>query len=105
MTLLIQGNALTVLKTMPDCIADICLCSPAYWKQRDYGVAGQIGQEQTVEEYLERLWAVFQELPRILKPHGTCWVNLGDKYKHKHAQLIPERFAVGMAAMGGCLAV
>ena len=57
MTSLIQGDALHVLKAVPDDIADIILCSTPYFQQRDYGVTGQIGQEETVPEYLERLWA------------------------------------------------
>jgi site-specific DNA-methyltransferase (adenine-specific) len=96
MTSLIQGDALHVLKAVPDDIADIILCSTPYFQQRDYGVTGQIGQEETVPEYLERLWATFDEARRVLKPRGTCWVNIGDKYQKKHMQLIPERFAAGM---------
>ena len=100
MTLLIAGDALHVLKAMPDEIADIILCSCPYWQQRDYGVAEQIGQEETVEGYLERLWAVFHEGRRVLKPRGTCWANIGDKYRKKHMQLIPELFATGMKEQG-----
>ena len=40
---------------------------------------------------------VFDEVKRILKPGGTCFVNLGDKYVNKRRMLIPERFAIGMA--------
>ncbi|HZS45834.1 MAG TPA: site-specific DNA-methyltransferase [Blastocatellia bacterium] len=54
--------------------------SPPYWRLRDYGVAGQLGLEPTFEEYIENLCKVFDEIRRVLKPSGTCWVNLGDTY-------------------------
>lgn len=39
--------------------------------------------ETSIEEYLEKLLAVFSEIRRVLKPTGTCWVNLGDTYANK----------------------
>jgi DNA modification methylase len=47
---------------------------------RDYGVDGQIGLEQTPEEYVEKMVAVFREVRRVLKDHGTVWLNIGDSY-------------------------
>ena len=47
---------------------------------RDYGKSEQIGLEETPEEYIERLVAVFREVKRILKSDGTLWVNIGDSY-------------------------
>jgi site-specific DNA-methyltransferase (adenine-specific) len=43
-------------------------------------VRNQLGLEASPEEYIERLCRVFDEVRRILKPTGTCWVNLGDAY-------------------------
>jgi DNA modification methylase len=43
-------------------------------------VYGQIGLEDTPDEFVERLVAVFREVRRVLAPHGTCWVNMGDSY-------------------------
>ena len=40
----------------------------------------QIGLEQTPEEYIEKLVGVFREVRRVLKPSGTCWINIGDSY-------------------------
>jgi DNA modification methylase len=54
--------------------------SPPYYALRDYGVAGQIGLEETPEEYIENLIGVFREVYRVLKDSGTCWVNIGDTY-------------------------
>ncbi|MBM4073914.1 MAG: site-specific DNA-methyltransferase [Planctomycetes bacterium] len=54
--------------------------SPPYYGLRDYGVAGQIGLEETPAEYLEQMVAVFREVRRVLRDDGTLWLNLGDSY-------------------------
>jgi DNA modification methylase len=80
---IIQGDSLEVLKTIPDETIDCVVTSPPYWSLRDYGVAGQIGLESSIEEYLDKLLAVFDEVKRVLKPQGTCWINFGDTYANK----------------------
>jgi DNA modification methylase len=52
---------------------------------RDYGVEGQLGQEKTFEEYIDKLCNIFNEIKRALKPTGTCFVNIGDTYISKGA--------------------
>lgn len=74
------GDALEVLKTFDSEMIDCVITSPPYWRLRDYGVDGQIGLEKTFEEYIEKLCSVFDEVKRVLKKEGTCWVNLGDTY-------------------------
>lgn len=54
--------------------------SPPFWALRDYQVKGQLGLESSPEEYIARLCGVFDEVWRVLKSTGTCWVNLGDTY-------------------------
>jgi DNA modification methylase len=103
MALLLRGDACEILTILPDCSVNCCATSPPYWMQRDYGVAGQIGREDSIEKYLQRLWAVFDEVRRVLTRDGTCWVNLGDKYQDNCAQLIPEQFAIGMKKRGWIL--
>ena len=80
---IICGDALKVLKTIPDESIDCVVTSPPYWALRDYGVKGQIGLEPSIEEYLEKLILIFDEAKRVLKPSGTCWVNFGDTYANK----------------------
>lgn len=77
---ILQGEALAVLKDLPDESVHCIVSSPPYWRQRDYGVAGQLGLEQTPEEYVDRLVAIFREARRVLRSDGTAWVNLGDKW-------------------------
>ncbi len=75
-----QGDCLTVLRTLPDESVNCIVTSPPYWRQRDYGMPGQLGLEMTPEEYIAKLVAIFSECRRVLRADGTCWVNLGDKW-------------------------
>jgi len=74
------GDALEVLRTIPDESVHCCVTSPPYWGLRDYGVDGQLGLEATPEEYVARLVEVFREVRRVLRDDGTLWLNLGDSY-------------------------
>lgn len=79
---IICGDALAVLKEMPDEIVNCVVTSPPYWRLRDYGIKGQLGLETTMEEYIEKVVAIFREIRRVLRPDGTLWLNLGDKSIH-----------------------
>lgn len=75
-----EGNSLDVIKTFPDKSIDCVITSPPYWQLRDYGWNGQWGLEPTFQMYLENLWSLMDEIYRVLKDEGTCWINLGDTY-------------------------
>ena len=76
----IQGDCFEILKTLDDKTVDMCVTSPPYYALRDYGIDGQIGLEDTPEEYIEKLVSVFREVRRVLKDDGTLWLNIGDSY-------------------------
>ena len=126
------ANVFDILPKFPNESIDCVVTSPPYWSLRYYGVKEQIGLELTFQEYLEKLWKIFDEIYRILKPTGTLWVNLGDTYsgsgkgagyngKSKESWrfkkkpkikeklpakclcLIPARFAIGMIDRGWIL--
>ena len=80
MNKIICGDALTVLRTLPDKSCRCCVTSPPYFNLRDYGVPGQIGLEPTMQEYIARLVEVFAEVKRVLTDDGTLWVNIADSY-------------------------
>ena len=65
---------------MPENSVQTCITSPPYWGLRDYGHDGQIGLEQTPDEYVAKMVEVFREVRRVLRDDGTLWVNLGDSY-------------------------
>jgi DNA modification methylase len=77
---LLNGDCLDVLRTLPENTIDCCVTSPPYFGLRDYGVDGQIGLEQTPEEYIQKLVEIFREVRRVLKDAGTLWLNIGDSY-------------------------
>jgi DNA modification methylase len=77
---LLQGDALSVLKTMPAESIDCVMTSPPYWGLRNYHVDGQVGLEKTYQEYIDHLILIFSEVKRVLKKTGTCWVNIADSY-------------------------
>lgn len=74
------GDCLETLRRMPDGIAHTCVTSPPYFGLRDYGHPGQIGLEETPEQFVAKLVEVFREVRRVLRDDGTCWVNMGDSY-------------------------
>lgn len=75
-----SGDALEVLKQLDSESVQCCVTSPPYFQLRDYGVDGQIGLEDTPEEFIAKLVEVFHEVKRVLKPDGTLWVNIADSY-------------------------
>ena len=77
---ILLGNALEQLRHLPPESVHTCVTSPPYYNLRDYGAAGQIGNEASVEEYLQSLVSVFHEVRRVLRADGTLWVNMGDTY-------------------------
>lgn len=77
---IIVGDSLAELRKLPDESVDCCITSPPYWGLRDYGVAGQLGLEPTLGEHLAAMVTVFEEVRRVLKAHGSLWLNYGDCY-------------------------
>lgn len=77
---IIQGDCREVLRALPDESVHCVVTSPPYWRQRDYGVGGQLGLEATPEEYIAKLTAIFSEVRRVLRSDGTLWLNIGDKW-------------------------
>jgi DNA modification methylase len=63
-------DCLEGLKLLDSDSIQMAVTSPPYWSLRTYDCDGQIGQEDTPGEYIERLCAVFAEVHRVLKPDG-----------------------------------
>lgn len=80
MELMLCGDALEQLRTLEAESVHTCVTSPPYYNLRDYETVGQIGMEDTPEEYIAKLVDVFREVRRVLRPDGTLWVNIGDSY-------------------------
>jgi len=102
------GDAVKRLRELPDSLVDCVITSPPYFALRNYQVAGQIGLEASVEEWVADLVAVVDEVARVLKPEGSLWLNLGDSYSRhpkygapaKGFLLAPERLLLALANRG-----
>lgn len=57
-----------------------CITSPPYFGLRNYGVDGQLGLEDTVDDYIQNMVEVFRLVRDLLADDGTLWLNLGDSY-------------------------
>jgi site-specific DNA-methyltransferase (adenine-specific) len=91
--LLLNGDAVTVLRDLPDACIDFAMTSPPYWGKREYENGG-IGLENDYRDFVKHLAAVFAELKRVLKPEGSFWLNLGDSYNGKGLVGVPWRVAL-----------
>lgn len=108
---LFVGDAATTLRSLPDGCIDMVLTSPPYFRLRDYRVAGQLGTEQHVDDWVEPLQAVVRELRRVLTATGSLWLNLGDTYathirqgaEPKSLLLAPERLLLALVQDGWVL--
>jgi len=74
------GDAVDTLAELPESSVHMVMTSPPYFGLRDYGVDGQIGLEDELDEYIAELVDVFREVRRVLRPDGSAWLNLGDSY-------------------------
>lgn len=108
------GNAETKLKLFPDDFFNCVVTSPPYWMKRDYQAGPEeLGREPTMREYINNLMGVIDQIYRVLAPHGTFWLNLGDSYVGNEAALaesemlpqkslclLPYRVAIAMEDRG-----
>ena len=79
-SLIVEGDAMLALQKLPSESVQCIITSPPYWGLRDYGIEGQIGLEEKLQQYINKLVAVFSEAKRVLKSDGIFWLNIGDGY-------------------------
>ena len=90
--LLLNGDALAVLRALPSDSFEFAMTSPPYWGKREYE-SGGIGLEDDYRDFVTHLAAVCFEVKRVLKPDGSFWLNLGDTYNGKGLVGVPWRVA------------
>ncbi|GAG70793.1 unnamed protein product, partial [marine sediment metagenome] len=105
--IILQGDVYASLETLENNSISAAITSPPYWKQRDYGFEGQIGQEETPEGFIGHLLTIFSKLRDKLCENGIFFLNIGDKYQNQygksHLLMIPYRLAYHMVKEGWIL--
>ncbi len=74
------GDALELIKNVPQKSIDLLVTSPPYWAKRIYNGAGEIGSEETPEAYVTRLADFFDSMRPYLKDEANIFINMGDTY-------------------------
>lgn len=77
---IIIGDVREEIRKLPTGSVHCVVTSPPYWGLRDYGVSGQIGLEDTPQQFVDEMVALFREVRRVLRDDGTLWFNMGDSY-------------------------
>lgn len=96
----LHGDALEVCRALPDNLVDTVVTSPPYYRQRDYGSKLQLGQETSPAAYVERLAVLFRELRRVVKPTGSAWIVIGDKYVNGELLGMPWQVCLAIRETG-----
>jgi DNA modification methylase len=107
---IIVGDAKQVLAELPTGSVDCVVTSPPYFRLRNYQHVDQLGLEEHVDHWVEKLRAILAEAQRVLAPTGSLWLNLGDTYatgkegaSAKSLLLAPERVAFALLSDGWIL--
>ena len=79
-SIIIESDAILALQKLPSASVQCIVTSPPYWGLRDYGIKGQIGLEEKLQQYINKLVSVFAEAKRVLRDDGVFWLNIGDGY-------------------------
>ena len=75
-----HGDVRKGLRKLPDKSIHLSVTSPPYYQLRDYEEDGQIGLEETPEQYIQTMVEVSREVWRVLRDDGTYFINIGDSY-------------------------
>lgn len=83
---IITADALEAMAQLPANTFNVAITSPPYYWARDYDVSGQIGHEETADEYVAKLIEIFEHVRRVLHPEGVFYLNIGDTYYSGNGQ-------------------
>jgi DNA modification methylase len=89
------------LEELDNCSINVSISSPVYWRMKLYQLpSNQLGQENSVEEYINNLKKHYLEVFRVLKNDGSLFVNINDCCRNGEYQLVPQRFVLMMKSIG-----
>lgn len=86
-----QGDARNVSQLIKSKSVDLVITSPPYWKKRNYGVDGQIGQESTPKGYIDAMMDAMKDWKKVLRDTGSIFLNVGDTYHNNSLVGVPAR--------------
>jgi len=98
------GDAIDVLKTIPDNAVHACVTSPPFFRMRDYRSpsrvwgtwTGALGLEPSPALYIEHLVEVCREIRRVLRHDGSFWLNLGDTFSSRKSEGLRPKNLIGV---------
>lgn len=90
---IVVSDCIAAMQSMPTGSIQTCVTSPPYFGLRDYGMDGQIGLEDSPNEYVQRMVEVFREVRRVLRDDGTLWLNLGDSWAGAKSKAVQTALA------------
>ncbi|MCY4655648.1 MAG: site-specific DNA-methyltransferase [Gammaproteobacteria bacterium] len=104
----VTGDSQSILRGLPNACIDCVVTSPPYFHQREYDFDLQyekvaIGLEKQLDSYITNLVSIFTEVRRLLKPGGSLWLNIGDKFENKELVGVPWRVALALKDHGWIL--
>ncbi len=88
------GDATEILAQLPASSVNATITSPPYYKHKDYSSKSQIGQESSIELYIQKLKQILHEIYRVTAKDGSCFLVIGDTYKNRSLLLVPHRLAL-----------
>lgn len=94
------GDAEERLGVLPDGCVDAYVMSSPYYKERDYGVAGQIGWEDTPDAFVARVLRVLGECSRTLAPHGLIFFNFDDHVAKGRQSCLDAKILTKLSSVG-----
>ena len=101
---LINSDVYAGLSSLDNGSIECAVTSPPYWGQRDYEFEGQIGNEKSYAEYIEKLESIYRKLRDKLTSKGVFFLNIGDKYDNSKLGMVPYKLAKFMKDNGWILA-
>ena len=84
----VHGSTAESMQELDDESVHLAVTSPPYWDIKDYGSENQIGYDESLDTYLDRLNSVWKECYRVLKPGCRMAINIGDQY-HRSTEGMP----------------
>ena len=92
------------LTNLEDKSIQLIVCSPPYFQARNYKNGdGELGQENTPEEFVNNMVKLFEDTKRVLKDEGSMYVNINDTCRNGGYQAVPQRFVIEMINRGWIL--